>query len=122
MEERAPLDEQVELSDRELATLAERRAELAGGLAASEGRVNGEIAEFEAQRDAAREVVAPDHLAIYDKLRPRLAGVAVARLVGTHCDGCHLTLPATELDRLRHEPPDALVYCDQCGRVLVRQG
>ena len=31
-------------------------------------------------------------------------GVAVARLVGNHCDGCHLTLPAMELDRIRHLP------------------
>jgi predicted nucleic acid-binding Zn-ribbon protein len=29
-------------------------------------------------------------------------------------------LPSTELDRLRKGPPDALVFCDQCGRILVR--
>jgi predicted nucleic acid-binding Zn-ribbon protein len=45
--------------------------------------------------------------------------VAVARLVGNHCDGCHLTLPAMELDRIRHLPEDELVTCEQCGRILV---
>ena len=51
---------------------------------------------------------------------PGLGGVGAARLVGPSCTGCHLTLPAQELDRIRREPPDALVFCDQCGRILVR--
>ena len=53
-------------------------------------------------------------------LRAKLGGVGAARLVNGRCTGCHLTLPATELDRIRREPPDALIRCDQCGRVLVR--
>ena len=40
--------------------------------------------------------------------------------VGNHCDGCHLALPAVELDRIRHLPAQALVTCDHCGRILVR--
>jgi predicted nucleic acid-binding Zn-ribbon protein len=44
----------------------------------------------------------------------------VARLVGNHCDGCHLTLPSMELDRIRHAPETEVFTCDQCGRILVR--
>jgi hypothetical protein len=44
----------------------------------------------------------------------------VARLVGNHCDGCHLTLPSMELDRIRHLAEREVVTCDQCGRILVR--
>src|ERR1700722_14225131 len=44
MEERGPLDEQVELADRELATLAERRQALMASLAAGEARIDAEIA------------------------------------------------------------------------------
>ena len=40
--------------------------------------------------------------------------------VGT-CMGCHLQLPATEVDRLKRLEPDTLVFCDQCGRILVRE-
>ena len=29
-------------------------------------------------------------------------------------------IPATELDRIRLEPADAVVNCEQCGRILVR--
>ena len=36
------------------------------------------------------------------------------------CGGCHLALPATEVDRVRKEPADALIRCEQCDRILVR--
>jgi len=36
------------------------------------------------------------------------------------CGGCHLALPATEVARLRIEPADTLVTCEQCERILVR--
>ncbi len=58
-------------------------------------------------------------LARYEQLRHELGGIAVARLVGTNCGGCHLTLSAVELDRIRHEPGDAVVLCEECGRLLV---
>jgi predicted nucleic acid-binding Zn-ribbon protein len=61
-----------------------------------------------------------DLAATYERLRSQLGGIGAAKLVGSSCGGCHLALPATELDRIRHAAPDALVYCDQCGRILVR--
>jgi predicted nucleic acid-binding Zn-ribbon protein len=64
--------------------------------------------------------VPADLTRLYDDLRRKLGGVGAARLVNGRCSGCHLTLPATELDRIRREPPEALIRCDQCGRVLVR--
>ena len=46
----------------------------------------------------------------------------MARLTGGRCDGCHLSLPAVELDRIRHEAAGTLEYCEQCGRILVIAG
>jgi predicted nucleic acid-binding Zn-ribbon protein len=43
----------------------------------------------------------------------------VARLAGARCGGCHLTLPATELDGIRRAPPDTVSRCEQCNRILV---
>src|ERR671932_37908 len=62
----------------------------------------------------------PELSRLYEQLRTKLGGIGAARLVNARCSGCHLPLPATELDRIRREPPDALIRCDQCGRVLVR--
>ena len=51
--------------------------------------------------------------------RAKLGGIGAAHVVGGACSGCHLQLPAGELHRLRHSAPDSVVYCDQCGRILV---
>lgn len=92
----------------------------AAQLEAAEAELAAEEAELVPQRAAQAGAVGPDLLATYDRLRARLDGVAVAPLEGARCGGCHLTLPATELDALRHAPPDALVRHEECGRILVR--
>ena len=37
----------------------------------------------------------------YETLRARLKGTGAARLVGTHCDGCHLELSSGEVEKIR---------------------
>jgi hypothetical protein len=56
----------------------------------------------------------------YEMLRTRLGGIGAARLEGGRCLGCNLSLSAVEVDRIRHEPPDAIVHCEECGRLLIR--
>ena len=46
----------------------------------------------------------------YERLRSRLGGIGAARLVGTSCSGCHLTLPATEIDRIKQATADARAH------------
>jgi hypothetical protein len=55
----------------------------------------------------------------YEKLRARLKGTGAARLIGSHCDGCHLELPSMEVERIRALPPGEVATCEQCGRILV---
>jgi predicted nucleic acid-binding Zn-ribbon protein len=118
--------EEAEPVDAELATLADERAgvvadieRLRGAIRAAEDVVDTELASRRSERAATVAGVPEDLLATYERLRAKLGGVGAARLVGPSCTGCHLTLPATELDRIKREPPDALVFCDQCGRILV---
>jgi predicted nucleic acid-binding Zn-ribbon protein len=118
MEEREPLDARMAQLDQEISRLGERRAAAQAKLASAEAEINADLARLEASRPAlAGEVT--ELLSAYERLRARLGGVAVARLVGGRCDGCHLSLPAVELDRIRHQPPGKLEYCEQCGRILV---
>lgn len=119
LEEREPLDALVGEHESALAELDAERDSAAAALAKAEAAVDADIAGLEAQRQEVAAHVEPSLLGQYERLRSRLGGVAVARLVANRCDGCHLTLPATELDRIRHLPPGELVTCDQCGRILV---
>ena len=56
----------------------------------------------------------------YEPLRAGLGGVAVARLHGARCEGCHLEIPSAELEEVRRAPADSLVSCPECMRILVR--
>jgi len=122
MEEREPLDAEVAALDGQLAGLEARRYQVVESLTGAEADVDAELTRLSAQRPALVGAVPKPLLAAYDRLRSRLGGVAVARLVGGRCDGCHLSLPAVELDRIRHEAAGTLEYCEQCGRILVIAG
>ncbi|HUP86683.1 MAG TPA: C4-type zinc ribbon domain-containing protein [Acidimicrobiales bacterium] len=120
MDEREPLDAAVdELAARD-AGFVELAAQLWAAIAAAESEIDAEIAVEEGQRSSAASAVAGELLGEYERLRGRLGGIGAARLEHGTCMGCRMKLPATELDRIKHQPPDALVHCDQCGRILVR--
>ena len=120
MDEREPLDAAVtELGERD-AGYVELAARLRAAIDAAEQEIDAEIAKEEAARASASSPVSAELLSEYERLRTRLGGIGAARLEHGTCMGCRMKLPATELDRIKHQPPDALVHCDQCGRILVR--
>jgi predicted nucleic acid-binding Zn-ribbon protein len=55
----------------------------------------------------------------YEQLRARHGGVAIARLEGSRCGGCHLDLSTAELNELRSLGSGELAECPNCGRLLV---
>jgi predicted nucleic acid-binding Zn-ribbon protein len=88
-------------------------------LALGEASIDDEAATIRVARDELAKQIAPELAGSYERLRAKLGGIGAAHLVGGACSGCHLQLPAGELDRLRRAPADSVVYCDQCGRILV---
>jgi uncharacterized protein len=122
MEEREPFDSELAQLDAELAELEDRQREVSARLIEAEAELDADIAALSAQRPKTADAVPAQLLGTYERLRARLEGVAVARLMGGRCDGCHLTLPAVELDRIRHESAGTLEFCEQCGRILVIAG
>jgi predicted nucleic acid-binding Zn-ribbon protein len=119
MEEREPLDAEAARLEDEAARAGREVDRIRAALQESEGEIRAEEELAGGQRAELASGIPPDVLARYEVLRKRLGGVAVARLVNGVCGGCHLALPATELDHLRHLPADAFVACEQCGRILV---
>jgi uncharacterized protein len=120
MEEQEPVDV-------ELRGLAEERDRLRS----SAETLRRAVADTEAVVDAALSAELPARAELaaglpkdladrYESLRSRLGGTGAARLVGNHCDGCHLELPSVEVERVRRLPPGTVATCDQCGRILVR--
>jgi uncharacterized protein len=120
LDEREPLDAGVADLERTLNEIADELAVVDRALAIHEEEIDTELGGEESARAGLVAGIPDALLTRYEQLRTKLGGVGAAPLNGHSCGGCHLTLPATEVDRIRREPPDALILCDQCGRILVR--
>ena len=128
--------EQLESAGAELAELRAGRDGLSASIAATSDRLAAAAAEIDEEAEQVRtgradvaQDVAGDLLERYERLRAQIGGVAVARLEGTSCLGCHLALPLMEVDRLRRLPElgeappgesdKGSATCPSCGRILV---
>jgi predicted nucleic acid-binding Zn-ribbon protein len=119
MQDREPLDAEVTALEERRAGLEAEADQLRQAILDQGKEIDADLAAELEARGAAAAGIPGDLLSQYERLRASEGGVGAARLVNGRCSGCHLTLPATELDRIRHEAPDAVVLCDQCGRILV---
>ena len=120
MVRREALDAEVaELEAAQAALVAEMEA-LLGTVKMQEGEIDAELAVEEEARTALMPSIPEATLRLYEQIRAGNRGVGAARLVGMNCQACHLALPATEVDRIRHLPPDELARCEHCGAILVR--
>ncbi|HEY3701909.1 MAG TPA: C4-type zinc ribbon domain-containing protein [Acidimicrobiales bacterium] len=113
--------------DAQLARLAAERTavetdaeRLLGVIREAEAEIDAEMAAETEARTALAAKLPEDLTQRYERLRVRLGGIGAARLEHGSCGGCHLALPAVELDQIRRASPDAVITCEQCGRILVR--
>lgn len=120
LEQLDPVTDEVGSTERERDAVVEQVALVDGRIAALEREIDDEVAVVEGNRAQAATEVGEGPLAEYEALRRRLGGVAVARLSAGACGGCNLQLSAVEVDRIKHLPVDETVYCEECGRLLVR--
>ena len=119
MEAAEPLDADLQRLATEQAAADHEATALTAALAEAETSVSADLERALAARAVDIEGIDDDLVAEYERLRRELGGVAVARLAGTSCGGCHLSLSAVEVDRIRRTPAGAMVHCEECGRILV---
>jgi predicted nucleic acid-binding Zn-ribbon protein len=123
--ELAALEEQASVDDTLVAHVARDSSLRAAveqsdaALAAVQGDIERELSELDATRERVRAELDDATRARYDRLRKHL-GVAVARLVGHRCDGCHMDLSPVEVDLVKATPEGEPAACPQCDRLLVR--
>jgi len=103
----------------ERATLAGQRDEAGGRRDAALGEIGEQAAKASGQREAVASDIPADVLSLYDRLRAQ-HGVGAAVLRRGRCEGCHLSLNAGDLARIRATAPDEVVRCEECRRILVR--
>jgi len=109
----AGLQRQIEEADDRLAELIEARDRRFA-------EIDGELERLDADRGPLVADLPEDLLALYDRLRESKGGVGAAELRARQCGGCRLTLDNAELSQIRSTPPDEVVRCEECQRILVR--
>jgi predicted nucleic acid-binding Zn-ribbon protein len=72
------------------------------------------------ERDRIAQTLSTELLALYLKVKDSNGGIGAARLKDGQCEGCHLSINAVELTRIKSLPEDELVRCEECRRILVR--
>ncbi|MCU1387264.1 MAG: hypothetical protein JWL72_602 [Ilumatobacteraceae bacterium] len=102
------------------AGLREAAASAAAQAAIARSASDADIAASLVTRDALRAEFDAPTLARYDSMRVAHNGIAVAKLNGLRCEGCHLDLSRGEVDDMKRLPADEWVECSNCGRLLVR--
>jgi len=120
--------ERLEEVSRRRATVADEHAMLSGQREEIAARRDSAMAEIGEQAGKAADrragiaaEVPADLLGLYDRLRVQHT-VGAAALNSGRCEGCHLTLNKVDLGRIRAAPPDEVLRCEECRRILVRTG
>ena len=81
-----------------------------------------ELTAVEEERSTIAVGLPADLLALYEKLRAQKDGVGAAALRRRECEGCRLTLNASDLGIIAKAPTDEVLRCEECNRILVRTG
>jgi uncharacterized protein len=114
MEDAEAADEAVRSATRELEEARRNSAEEDPGLRTQVSEWNAELGEVVTEKDSIWAEVPPRDQALYSRIRVR---PAIAKVSGTKCSACHVTVTSSGMQILRKG--DALVQCENCGRILV---
>jgi len=119
MERRESLDGEVDGLDGRVRALEAEAQRLSAALSEVEAEIDGELSGERAARDEIAATLDAGLLQDYEGCRARARGMGAARLNGNTCQGCHLSIPSVEAERIRKSPPGTVAHCENCGCILV---
>ena len=86
----------------------------------AKAEIDMNLAQLSASRAALAPRIDSALVTLYDKVRNSAFGVGAALLIGNKCDGCHLSINAIEIERIKGLEADEVIRCEECRRILVR--
>lgn len=78
------------------------------------------VSSANSQRADISAKISVEVVELYEKIRKTGDGIGAARLIEGKCDGCHLSINAVELRKIKETAADEIVRCEECRRILVR--
>jgi uncharacterized protein len=118
MEQREGLDKEVADLKASLDEFDRKIADATARRDAAIVEIDRELGELAAQRAQLVPTIHADAIELYEELRTRKDGVAVAALEKGTCRGCALPLSPVALDEIKHSD-DPFIRCENCRRMLV---
>ncbi|UZN01729.1 zinc ribbon domain-containing protein [Cellulomonas sp. S1-8] len=106
--------------DQARAALVADRDQVVAERDAGFAEIDAEAGRVRAERERAADGLDSGLTALYERLRGQLGGSGAAALRGNRCEGCRLELNPLDLEAIRARAVDAVVRCEECGRILVR--
>ncbi len=117
---------EVEESEASVTEQRERLARLEGKWQEAQARLSAEreelinrLGQLKAERTGLQKIIGASDLALYEDLRRRRSGRAVALLQGELCRGCGVTIPTSQAQQARQG--EALTLCSSCERILYAE-
>jgi len=115
---------EIDEADKQLAAANSAYSELESGwkqeqeaLLREKAQIEPEVASLQVRREEQASGIDRSSMGLYQLLRDRHAGRAVARLEMGMCQGCRITLPMSLLQKARSGI--GLVQCVSCERILL---
>jgi predicted nucleic acid-binding Zn-ribbon protein len=119
MEQREQAQAVLDEVEQRLSAAREKRAE-------AERRRDDALSELDRDAELRRSGRAPliadlptDLVRLYEKIREQ-TGIGAALLRAGRCGGCRLELSGSERSRVKMAPPDEVIRCEECSRILIR--
>jgi predicted nucleic acid-binding Zn-ribbon protein len=121
MERLEDAQKELDAAAEALAAATEQRAAAVESLEKKTAAIHEEIASATAERGTTVLDMPEDLMKLYEHIRIQ-KGVGAAELRARQCQGCQLTVNASELSVIAKASSDEVVRCEECSRILVRTG
>ncbi len=119
--------ERLEQTEERMVTVSQDVAELKRAQdvaevtrAAAFDDIDKDVDRFSRERRRVQPEIPGDLLALYERIRAASDGIGAAALHRGRCQGCQLMLSPADIGTIRAAPPDEVLRCEECRRILVR--
>mgnify|MGYP000907471052 CR=1 FL=1 len=118
MAEMDKLEAEAADADRDLRTFEARWSKESEALSAQYKTLHAQLQRLKEAREQTRATVPAADLALYDSLRAKKGGVALAPMKEGICQICRVTSSARKVETVAGG--DEIVACEGCGRILYQ--
>ena len=105
-------------AEKELQQVLDRKTSQNSLLIGEKHKIESEIPQVDAQRQALIEQLDKEIFMVYRTLLESKAGIAVAEVNDDTCSACGVTVPPADIQAAKS--PNIIAYCKNCGRILVK--